>query len=89
MTTEPIPTARTAEAAVVRQQVLVLYLADSRLDSEVVGWTPTTAPAAPRPPPATVTNRPRPGVRVQCAVRGGRRTDGLLERLGGGRQQRR
>ncbi|MFG3054741.1 hypothetical protein ACGFZP_27835 [Kitasatospora sp. NPDC048239] len=39
MTTATTPTARTGEAAVLRQQVLVLYLADSRLDSHVVGWT--------------------------------------------------
>ncbi|MFF4378492.1 hypothetical protein [Kitasatospora sp. NPDC001547] len=38
-TTSTARTARTGEAAVPRQQVLVLYLADSRLDSEVVGWT--------------------------------------------------
>lgn len=39
MTTATTPTARAGEAMVLRQQVLVLYLADSRLDSHVVGWT--------------------------------------------------
>jgi len=39
MTTDTMSATPAAEAAVLRQQVLVLYLADSRLDSEVVGWT--------------------------------------------------
>ncbi|MFI6154776.1 hypothetical protein ACIBCA_19035 [Kitasatospora sp. NPDC051170] len=34
-----IPVASNGGAAALRQQVLVLYLADSRLDSHVVGWT--------------------------------------------------
>lgn len=39
MTTVRTVGAAPAPAGVLRQQVLVLYLADSRLDSEVVGWT--------------------------------------------------
>ncbi len=39
MTTATTSAARPVETAVPRQQVLVLYPADSRLDARVVGWT--------------------------------------------------